>query len=328
MKFFLLITLASALFLSLSTPFGPNPAHSKRELPRFWPIKKGPYEATFASPENAHVSWAFMSGEKKGVTPRTLNDLKALELGFLFSPSGLHFTTLFFLILFLRKKIPKKLRAIFQIVFLLFLYQVPFLAIKRIVLLRLLILMNRKLKHKLSLEILFFITFGIAFILGHFNESPMGFILSFLYIGTFIALRDQSRIVVFLGLLASHVLWSFFNCTLISPLALLLNLPLLSYFSLLMPMQFFYCLSFKWMTINWLEPLIRFFVLCVHCLGKFAHANAMTASLPLLIGVWMIMLKKPKGIFLCLLLHSGLSQTPTITFSGSYSPEQATSARK
>ncbi len=329
MKFFLFITLISACLLFWAKPFTQKSA-LKRELPAAILAQKASFKDSFEKPENANVLWAFMTGEKKGITPKTQRDFNALEIGFFFSPSGLHLSGLLFLLFLLSKKIfSKKVHFLWQILFLSLCFFLPYLAIKRIAGLRLLILSQRFFKRKVPIEIIFAVIFLISFLLGHFRESPLGFILSFLYMGTFIALRDYSKITIIIGLFSSHLIICFFSGAEISFLSLILNLPLIALFSFLIPMSYLYFFSFHWIHFNWIEFIVRTFIMLVHWSARLTLGTFVSSTFFLILAVWIILLKKQKRfLLLLLLLHGNNVHSPTFSYSGSYSVGQREFVRK
>lgn len=312
MRFFLFISLFSALMLFGSKPFNQKAKAPKRVLPEFITERHRDLKNQFHSPQNANILWAFLTGEKKGISPKILKSFNELEMGFLFSPSGIHLTGFLAIIFYLFKKTKnKKLIRISKWIFLIAAFFLPYLAIKRIAILRILYLSQTFLKKRIPIEILFLLTFFISFFLGHFAASALGFILSFLYMGTFITLRDQSRATIILGLFSSHLLIAFFSGSELSLISLLLNLPLIALFSFLLPIFYFYFLTFQWLDFNWIELIVRAFILTVHWMAKITHGTFVSSTLFLIMAVWIILLKKQKRyLVLFLLLHGNTAISP------------------
>lgn len=319
MRFFAFITLISAILLFLSKPFDHRIKPLKKEIPALLKSQQKNFKASFTGPQNANIAWAMLTGEKFGISPKITQDFKDLELNFFFSPSGIHLAALLTLIVFFIKKlIPNKLLKILQWGLLTWALFLPFLAIKRIIFLRLMIMSQGLFKRKFPIEILFLCTFAIAFLLGHFRESPLGYILSFLYIGTFISLKDKSRIILILGLFSSHLLVSFFSGNEVSFLSLIFDLPIITLFSFLLPFVFLYLFTFKIICFNWLEGAIRLFVLTVHWGAKLTHGTFMSSTLFLMIAIWIILLRKKKRyLLIALLLHGNVATPPCFFYSGS-----------
>jgi hypothetical protein len=318
MKYFLLTTIISTFLLLWSPPIPISPQSPKREFPSLFAKQKTPFKESFDAAENGHVAWALMTGEKNGITPRTKNHFQQLQIGSLLSPSGLHFSTLLLLVGFfiqkiVRKKFSRKIRFCFLVIF----YFLPFLTMKRIILFRIFMMIRNQYKIKCSLEILFFFTFFVAFLLGHFKQSPLGFVFSFLFMGTFISLRDHPRLFSLMAIFASHQLICLFTSGSVSPWALLLNIPFLGFFPLLFVATIVYFVSYQFVAINWLEPLMRFFIVSVHQVAKLIQGSEWDASLSLVLAIWMILLKKPKRYFVIfLILHSAWVKAPTFILTG------------
>jgi len=311
MKFFLFISIITALLLAYVKPFSQQGIGKRPVLPAFLSQQKMDFKKSFLSPTNGQIAWSYISGDKKNIPPRVYSDFNELQIAYLFSPSGIHLAGLLFFAYFLLKKINRV-----RLFLLLILYCLPYLAIKRLIIFRLLFIIKNKFKLALSIENLFLITFFLSFIFGHYQLSRLSFILSFLYMGTFISLRHESRIVCLLGLLATHLLVAFFSLQELSPLSLLINLPLLTYFSALLPLSYLYLIIFKIFSINWLEPLVKFFLINIHWMAKIAHSSSISSSLFLILFIWMILLRQNKMVIaLFLFLHTNTLQCPALFYN-------------
>ena len=206
-------------------------------------------------------------------------------------------------------------------------FWLPYLAIKRIVILRILIISQNFFKRKLHIEILFFATFIISYLLGHFTIAPLGYILSFLYLGTFISLSDRPKIILLLGLFSSHLLVAFFSGNEVSFLSLIINLPIVFLFSCLMPFVFFYFFTFKLIHFNWIEIMIHLYIQLIHLGAKMTHGSFLSSTFFLLAAVWILLLRKKKRyLLIALYLHGNVANTPTITNTSASS--QAVSVSK
>lgn len=330
MRFLAFISLFSVFLLSWSNPFVQEKGFTKKRAPEFIKQQQRKFKDQFRHPQNANVLWAFLTGEQTAISPYTKKSFKKLELGLLFSPSGLHLGAFLSLFYYLTRKLKnKKLSRIFQWIFLAAAYFLPYLAIKRIVCLRFLFLLQRLFKKRVPVEVLFLATFIISFLLGHFKESPLGFIFSFLFMGTFIALRDHSRIFIILGLFSAHLIIGFFSGDEISPLALLLNLPLIALFSFILPFFYLYFISFQWVDFNWIEIFVRCFIVIVQWTSKLTQGTFVSSTLFLVLAVWVILLKKQKRYLLILLvLHGNTANSPAFFYYGSYSGAPQRSAHR
>ncbi len=311
MKFFFLINLIAAFLLAFTRPFSLHGASYKPQLPKLLVSQKTAFIESFHTPTYAQAVWSYSTGDKIKLPARVNADFNKLQIGYLFSPSGIHLAGLLFFAYFLFKKIKRA-----RIFLLLILYWLPYLAIKRLIMFRLLFLLKNKFNLPFSVEHLFLLTFFLAFIFGHYHHSALSFILSFLYMGTYISLRNETRINCLLGLLASHLLVAFFSLQELSPIALLLQLPLLTYFSALLPMSYLYLITFKIFSFNWLEPFVRFFLINIHWMAKIAHLNSINSSFFLILFVWMILIKQNKmAIAFFLFLHTNTLQCPAVFYN-------------
>jgi len=322
MKFFLTIYLLSALLLTLKNPFSgqrPSARPEKSSIGHLLPPKSALLES-FENPRHGHLLWAFLTGEKEGLSPKLKKQFDLLELGFLFSPSGIHLSGFFLLLFFLQKKLlGKKVAARVKFFITLACFFLPSYSIKRIVILRLMIFLKNRLKKKWKIEILFFATFAVSFLLGHYFSSPAGFIMSFLFMGTFISLSPFSRWQMLLGLFASHLLLAFFNGHTVSPVALILDLPLLFFFSAIMSVSGIYLLTFHWIKLNWLEKPISLFLFLIKKSAALTIGTQLNASFFLILALWITFFRKDKKILLvCFFLHTNLANSPSSFVSGSW----------
>ncbi len=309
-----MITLLSAFLLIWSQPFLVAGQSHHPSLPVILKNKGQSFKKTFKNPQNANVLWAFLTGDKSGISSKIKKDFNNLQVSFLFSPSGMHTAALLSLILFLPRKLKKKKTIyILQWPLLIMALFLPYLAIVRISLLRILILVQRFFKKRIKIEILFFLTFFISFLLGHFRESPLGFTLSFLFMGTFIALRDYSKLITIIGLFSNQLVVCFFSGEETSFLSLFLNLPLIGLFSFLLPFFYLYLILFQWIPYNWIEFFVSFFILIVKWMAKLIQGTFTSSSFFLILAVWMILFKKRKIYFIILLLlHGNAVNAPCI----------------
>jgi hypothetical protein len=316
MRFFAFITLTSFIILLLNWPFQPK-SHGQHLLGPINSQIKSELKTQFSNPQLAILAWAMATGEKKGLSPKISREFNLLGLGFLFSPSGIHFSILISVIIFLIKKCPyKKLAKCFQLGFLILVYTLPYLAIKRIVLIRLIFFFKSwmKLKWNFSIEIMVIGVFIISYFLGHYQESPIGFIYSFLFIGTFIAFRDHSKLSLILGLCSSQMLIACFGSGEFSFLAILISLPTIFIFTLISPLLFFYLFTFQFIHFNWFEPILKTFMGLIQFESQIVVGSFMNVTLFLFWAIWILILKKEKKyFFIAILLHGNLVFAPTIS---------------
>jgi hypothetical protein len=261
--------------------------------------------ANFTYPQNANFLFSVITGESKGLSGRLIHDLDSLNLRFLLSPSGLHLAGFLFFIGKGKKRIPIYLSC----------WLLPnFYALKRITLLKFLSLFTKK----IQMINLFYITFIISFLCGHFFKSPLGFIYSFLIIGTFFSLGELSLTKAFLALAASHILIAIFLGNSFSFIGLLFSLLIVRLFTLFLPIILIFALSFYLYPSHWIEPVVRFFILVIHFASVYSRGTFLTSTVFLLACLWIILLDKNKWwILICLLLHGEIVHAPAIYWQGS-----------
>jgi hypothetical protein len=261
--------------------------------------------AHFAHPQNANFLFSVLTGESTGLSGRLIHDLDNLNLRFLLSPSGLHLAGFLFFIRKGKKRIPIYLAC----------WMLPnFYALKRITLLKFLSLFTKK----IQMINLFYITFVVSFLCGHFFKSPLGFTYSFLIIGTFFSLGELSLTKAFLALSASHILIAIFQGNSFSFIGLLFSLLIVQLFTLLLPILLIFALSFYLYPSHWIEPVVRIFILVIHFASEYSRGTFLTSTVFLLISLWIILLDKNKWwILICLLFHAEVLHTPTIYRQGS-----------
>lgn len=314
MRSFTIITLLSAFLLIWNNPYNTTSQPHHQTLPEIIKNKEQGFNNTFQNPQNAKILWALLTGEKTGISKKTKRIFNDLELGFLFSPSGMHMAAFLSLILILPRKLKdKKILYILQWVFLIMALFLPYLAMVRISILRILILLQRFLKKRMNIEILFYLTFLISLTIGHLKESPLGFIFSFLFLGTFIALRDYSKLTIIIALFSNQLLISLFSGKEVSLIALIFNLPFIGVFSLLLPFFYFYLLTFSWIHWNWVELFIKFFIITLKWVAQFTHGTFFNSSIFMILAVWIVLLKKRKRyLIIVLFLHGNNANAPSL----------------
>ena len=318
------------LLLAFTMPHKSLSLEREAPLPEFISHNYQNFRSTFHSAQTANLAWMMMTGEKKRLTPTLKHDLQILELGFLLSPGGLYLglilTLLFGLLRFVTRKRNERFIKITGLCLCLFL---PYPAMNRMILFQFLVLIKNTFSLKVEIEIIFCLTFLISFFLGHYQLSPLGFLLSFLFWGTVLALRDYSRLTLLLGLLASHLLFSFFSDQRLSLLAVLLNLPLIACYSLILLLGWAtFAISYLGKNIG-CEYFIKLFIFFLHIEAKIGLIAMIDSSAFLLLAVWLILFQKnKKWILVCLLLHSNCANSPAIYYSGSYSKELERSEHK
>lgn len=213
MKFFVIISLFSALLLGITIQSGlqktlPLP----RKIPAFLQNYKRLVKNSFQRPETANILFSFITGDKNGISPYTKKSFKKVNLSFLLSPSGIHLTGVLFILVFFMKKIKNTwIKKITHFTFLSSLFFLPLSdSIKRLSILRILLKIKFLAKLKISLEHIFILTFLIAFLAGDYQHSPLGYIYSLIFLGTFFSLKNFSRFTLIMGLFSTQLILGLF----------------------------------------------------------------------------------------------------------------------
>ncbi len=301
------------LFISLILLFC---CESKPSLPYKEPIflihQKERVEKYFNNPDLSSVLFSYTVGGQKGVSRSVTTAHKNLYLIHLFTPSGLHLSSLFFfltpLLTFLKFRSFNYFFAVSLLLTLPPFFLDGFWAVKRVSFLRLLFLVFKKIPLKLSLFTLFILAFSLDFMFGTFKDSPLSFTYSFLFLGMIFAGQKWPSIWLPLFLMLGQFLVCFFQQTPFFPLNFFLGFLLTSFFSLLFPL-FFLAFCFPQFSL-----IAKFFLSLFLFLVKFG-SNFLKNSPSFFIsgdGLLLIFLFissldfKKKGIFLIffLLFHS------------------------
>ncbi len=178
-------------------------------------------------------------GLKNKINPKIKNQFEKLNLLHLFTPSGLHFSSLFIFLspLFLKtKKYSKYLPKALTIIICLFPFALlKYYSLKRIALMKIFsILFNRK----LSIYSLFLLTFFLDFTLGSFSLSPLSFSYSYIFLGSLLSF-GKFNIKVIVSLLTSQFIIALFFATQVNILGSLIGFFITSIFTLTFPLLIF-----------------------------------------------------------------------------------------
>jgi len=323
MKFFLFISFLTALLLGTTMQLGlqKTPVVTK-QIPPFLSRYKAQVKEHFAKAENANILFSFVTGNKSGISPYTKKAFKRLNMSFLLSPSGIHFSALFVFVAFFLKKIKIKwIRFLAKSCIISSLFFLPnFESLKRLGILRLIFQFKFLAKLKISLETVFFLTFILSFIFGQYKASPLGFIYSFAFLGTFFSLRNNSKIILILGLFSTQLILALFLGDKVSLLSIPCGLFGSFLFTFLFPVFVLFLFTFWIIPINWVEPIIKLYVTSIQTTSKLLNGSFTSSSLFLIFAVWILMFHKAsirKNIGFCLLLflHTNTAMNPVI-----YSP--------
>lgn len=274
---------------------------------------------SFKRPEVANVLISFFTGNKNGISPYTKKSFKRVNLSFLLSPSGIHLSSLLIFIFYFIKKIKNKwLRHLTKASSLLTILFLPgFESIKRLSFLRLLFQFKFLAKIKLSIIHVFILMFSISFFMGHYKTSPLGYIFSFAFLGTFFSLQHFSKIQLVFGLFSTQLILALFLGDKVSLLSIPIGLFGSFVFSFLFPLCIVFVATYWIIDINWIEPLLRFYIVAIQWSSKNLNGTFTSSSLFLIMAVWIIMMMNLShlrriALVMCIFLHTNTAMTPAI----------------
>lgn len=320
MKFFAFISLFSAFLLGFTVRSGLlKTIPESKVVPDFLKSYKQEIKDSFNKPENANVLFSFITGDKNGISPNTKKSFKKTNLSYLLSPSGIHLSGLLLFITYFLKKIKIKwIKKLLHLSFLSSLFFAPsFDSIRRLSLLRLLFQFKFLTKMKLSMEHIFILTFSLAFLMGDYEDSPLGYIYSFIFLGTFFSLKNYSKLTLILGLFSTQLIIGLFLGEKVSLLSIPVGMLGSFIFSLIFPFLLFFLATFWFVPINWAEPIVRIFIVTVHYAAKFLNGSFTSSSLFLIAAVWILMMMKNSSgkcaaLLILIFCHTNTAMTPVI----------------
>jgi hypothetical protein len=265
---------------------------------------------------------AYVWGEKAFMTYKHIEWHNSLYLQHLFTPSGVHLSSL----LILLKLSSKKGRIYHALEFLLLILTfipVGLYPLKRIALFRLCSKINQLMFSKKFSEYSVFITaFAIDFFLGNYSQNPMSFALSYLFIGTLLLFDSKNLIRFFFTLFMAQILVSIIFFKPFYPIAFFIGMLLSALFALLFPLLIAGLLTYTFFP-NFSE---YFLALYTKILGFFYHPfvfkwemlnHLLWLSLILIMSLKLDSRKKIVSMLLILLICPDLGNAPE-KFSGFY----------
>lgn len=240
--------------------------------------------ATFKERSLAGLLSAFISGNKRKIFPTIKKKFQTIALTHLFTPSGVHLSSLYFLINPLLKRTRRKLFILIPLLSLSYFFT-PFQSIKRIILMK-----TTKIWLKnLDIFTVFLISFTWDFFLGTYNLSPLSFSYSFLFLGIILSFIGRGKLYLPLALLGGQVIAQFFSPYPLTTTGFVWSFLLTSLFGLFYPFFFltywFPSIPFGESLLNLFYSLVRFFSELSISLGTFMPTfNLIILSLYLSVG--------------------------------------------
>lgn len=199
----------------------------------------------------------FLSGNKRWVDKKMLRPYKLLNLYHLFTPSGLHLTSFIEVVKFVFKWGSTKLLLIIEIFLLILLTYIfvpigGYFSLKRMLLFRMNSLWipytNKLMFSKLQWNsfYLFLLTFSIDFFFGTYQQSPLSFCYSYIFLGCIIVNLKKAPIKIVLSIIGGQILCAYVSKQGIYIPSLFFNFFLSSLFTLLFPF-FILCVVFPFL---------------------------------------------------------------------------------
>lgn len=278
----------------------------------------------FKRPEYANLIMALFTGQKLGISARTSKDLKKVNLIFLLSPSGFHLGATFLLFqsllgLIVHQRLKKVFAPLFLLLFAIQAYFLSHQAFIRSLSLRTLARGKFKFKLKINIEMMVVLIFILSFCMGHYHASPLSFIMSFAFLGTFISLKDYGKIHLVLGLFLIQLILNLFLAQKVSLLSIALGLLGVFIFKYLFMLILFYLMTFYIYPSNWIEPFVKFFMLGVRFFAIELRGTFTSSSIFLIFALCVLFFMKHSKsriffIAIFFFLHSNTAKAPAITF--------------
>lgn len=249
LQVFALLLLSTGLFLTAETTHRRFSFHhnlSPALESRYYLLR---YQ--FQEPQNASLLTSYVTGVKRGFNHHTRQVHKELHLLHLFTPSGIHFQALF-LLLYPLVWYQKRTKNSWALLALIALCLSPlslngYESLKRIGLLKTAFLLRSQYKIPISPFALFLLIFALDYIFGTYQDSPLSFTYSFLFLGLIFSSLDRPKIFFILNLFLGQILVGFLTQTPIYLFGFAAGLVLTSLFTILFPCFFL---------IFWLSPYL------------------------------------------------------------------------
>lgn len=192
-------------------------------------------------------------------------------------------------------------------------------SIKRLSILRILLKVKFLSKIKISLEHIFILTFIIAYLIGDYQHSPLGYIYSLIFLGTFFSLKNFSRFTLIMGLFSTQLILGLFMGEKVSLLSIPLGMLGSFIFTFMFPILLLFLASFWLIPFNWAEPILRSFIVLVQMTAKYLNGSFTSSSFFLIAAVWTLMMmnfsnRKCVVLIALLFLHTNTAMTPVIIY--------------
>lgn len=238
---------------------------------------------------------AFISGNKRKVFPTVKRTFKRLGLSHLFTPSGVHLASLYFLVIPILRRLKNKLFVLLPLLAVAYFFT-PFHSIKRILLMK---TTNEWLKST-DIFTVFLISFTWDFFMGTYSLSPMSFSYSFLFLGIIISFANSPKLYLPLALFGGQIIAQYLSPYPMPTTGFIWNFALTSLFGVLYP---FFFLTYWFPSVPAGEALISFFYFIVSSTSEIAKAlGTFMPTLNLVILCFYLSVGGRKSFIIALLL--------------------------
>lgn len=237
---------------------------------------------TYSKDSKKHALYeAVITGDKSGVSKKTINTMKEFGLMHILTPSGLHLGS--FLILF---KLYPRLRVLITFILFALSFFIPgFLALKRMLLFY---LINYKIR---NIQFSFLLTGLSSVLIGNFSESPMSFAFTFIFWGL-IVFHSGTKKELALNLFFAQAIVALLFSQKINLAAIIINPLVTALFSLIFPfLLIFFPLK------EFIGPGIYIMELLEKLFGLFDYLDFLSVFPEFAIGI-SLFFKIPKKLFL------------------------------
>ena len=189
--------LSSIIFLFLINNISNNKFYSFRKKNNTCPFKHTQLEFVFKNKKNYRLYHSFLCGNKKLIPRKTKSNYKILNLYHLFTPSGIHLSSVYLVlspIFYLLNLLSPHLSYLIQILISLLSYTLNgFYSIKRICSIRAIQIISKIFKININIFYVFIFWFFIDYLFGTYQQSPLSWIYSFLFLGIILSSTNRPK---------------------------------------------------------------------------------------------------------------------------------------
>lgn len=249
------------LYCSLQTL--PSSHSRPRRSRSFIPDRFKVINSAYKNRSSAALLNAFVSGNKRYIPKSSKKKFQILGLSHLFTPSGIHLSSLYILMTPFLKLVKNRLVILLPLLALSYFFT-SFHSIKRILLMR----TTKEWLKKHDIFQIFLISFIWDFFLGTYKLSPLSFSYSFIFLGIILSFVNSPKIYLPLALFGGQIITQFLSPYPLTTTGFFWNFLLTSLFGVLYP---FFFLSYWFPNFPLIEGLLDFFYSIVIFLSNIAQ---------------------------------------------------------